>query len=952
MVDTFAPFLPDPTSADKKPHFLDQIQIEGDEELQAAIRALCLEFEHIFSDTLGDMPADIPPFKIEVKLSEWETHKNSRPVRPQTAKKEAEIAKHIQTMLRSGVIEPSSAHYWNHPVIVTKPDGTFRFCIDFRILNACSQQGTFPLLIIAAILLRIGEHKPDTFGVMDLTSGYHQAPLHPESRSLTAFICFAGVFQFTRVPFGPTRAPSYFQEMMTAVVLCGLVYLICEMYLDDCIVFGRGNFEFISRLRLVFQRFDERKIFLKAKKCKFGLKKIGYVGKEISKEGINMSEDKIQHVLDFPKPMTNTQLRSFLGLANYFREFVPNHSTIVHPLQGMIDFAATKRTAIKWTPDGETAFVAVKGLIARCPLLHFVDDSSPITLMTDASDYGIGGYLFQRVDGIDQPIAFVSKSLTENQLRWSTIQKEAYAIFYCCTKLNALLQDRKFTILTDHANLQFLKNDSNQMVVRWWLAIQELDYILRFVPGVENVIADTLSRLCPNLLRLQPGDIPDAATELLAAISVKEVLPDAHTELIVTCHNSTVGHNGVERTIARLLNAGHKWPCMRQNVKDFIKECACCQKTSAIKTFIQTQPYTTSSYEAMEVLNIDFVGPFPDKKYILVLIDAFTRWTELYCCDEATANSAATSLLHHFGRFGCPRTIRSDRGSHFANETIKKFLQMTGVGHNLTLAYSSQENSKVERANKEVNRHLRAFVFDTCSMDNYERGIPFVQRIINATPNQKTGVSPSQLLFGNMLDLDRSIIVPYPERQDYDLSTNLILAQMIATQDRLSAVTREIQLREDQIHMESSSIPVTVFETGSFVLVHRREGLPSRLHTQWLGPMKVLGNTGSEYRLLNLITMKEKLYHAQHMKPFIFNPHQTSPTDVARRDYLEYFVEEILEHTGNPKKLSSLQFLVKWGTYDASHNSWEPYSNLRKTAGLHTYLRQRNLLGLIPAEFR
>ena len=203
-----------------------------------------------------------------------------------------------------------------------------------------------------------------------------------------------------------------------------------------------------------------------------------------------------------------------------------------------------------------------------------------------------------------------------------------------------------------------------------------------------------------------------------------------------------------------------------------------------------------------------------------------------------------------------------------------------------------------------------------------------------------------------MIDLDRSIIIPYPERRDYDIPTNKILAQMIATQDRLSAVTREIQHREDQIHMESVSIPVTVFETGSFVLVHRRDGLPSRLHTQWLGPMKVLGHIESEYRLLNLITLKEKLYHAQHMKSFIFNPHSTSPTDVARRDYLEFFVEEILQHTGNHRKLSTLQFLVKWHTYDDTHNSWEPYTNLRKTACLHNYLRGKNLQSLIPAEFR
>ena len=141
------------------------------------------------------------------------------------------------------------------------------------------------------------------------------------------------------------------------------------------------------------------------------------------------------------------------GPGKLLRDFVPNHSNVVHKLHSMVDNSATKRTPVTWTPEGMAAFDKVKGLISRCPLLYFVDDTAPITLMTDASDYGIGGYLFQRVDNVDQPIAFISKSLTEVQLRWATIQKEAYAIFYCCSKLDTLLKDRKFTILTDHANL-------------------------------------------------------------------------------------------------------------------------------------------------------------------------------------------------------------------------------------------------------------------------------------------------------------------------------------------------------------------------------------------------------------------------------------------------------------------------------------------------------------------
>ena len=175
---------------------------------------------------------------------------------------------------------------------------------------------------------------------------------------------------------------------------------------------------------------------------------------------------------------------------------------------------------------------------------------------------------------------------------------------------------------------------------------------------------------------------------------------------------------------------------------------------------------------------------------------------------------------------------------------------------------------------------------------------------------------------------------------------------MCATQDRLATLTREIQRSEDQIQLESVTVPITVFETGAFVLVASREGSPSRLHTPWLGPMRILSSKGSEYLLLNLVNRKEKHYHAKHMKHFIFNPHNTTPIDIDRRDYIEFFVGKILAHTGNPTRTGSLFFIVKWSAYDETHNTWEPYTGLRKTEHLHAYLREKNLLGLIPQEFR
>ena len=267
------------------------------------------------------------------------------------------------------------------------------------------------------------------------------------------------------------------------------------------------------------------------------MKKVEYVGKEISKEGITMSSKKINGVTNFPMSRKTTELRSSLGLANYSRDHVPNHSNVVAPLQKIIVHASKKQTLLLWTDAAADAFYMIKQRIAESPLLNFIHDTAPITLMTDASDYGIGGYLYQEVDGKKQLVALVSMSLTKTQLDWSTLQKEAFALYYCCTYLDALLRDLKFTILTDHKNLTFIEIDKNEMVGRWRVALQELDYTIGYVPGKENDIADAMSRLCLNRMENKSG--------LVSSLDVKQLTTNEQYELIGSCHNATVGHGGV-----------------------------------------------------------------------------------------------------------------------------------------------------------------------------------------------------------------------------------------------------------------------------------------------------------------------------------------------------------------------------------------------------------------------
>jgi transposase InsO family protein len=266
------------------------------------------------------------------------------------------------------------------------------------------------------------------------------------------------------------------------------------------------------------------------------------------------------------------------------------------------------------------------------------------------------------------------------------------------------------------------------MVGRWRMALQELDYTIGYIPGKDNEIADAMSRLCINQMPKKVG--------FISSLTVIEPLSEERHASIQKCHNATVGHGGLQRTLRNLKKSKKTWIGIKDDVKRFIRSCPCCQKMSAIKFPINAYKYTTSTYKPMECLNIDFIGPFPDKGYILVMIDTFTRFVELFATPDATAKSACTALIHHVGRYGAPRFLKSDNGPHFANHVIEEFLKIVGTVHEKILPYSSEENAIVERMNKEINRHIRAYTYERATTDNYKEILPFVQRIVNTTVNE------------------------------------------------------------------------------------------------------------------------------------------------------------------------------------------------------------------------
>ncbi len=394
------------------------------------------------------------------------------------------------------MITKSQASEYSQILLTPKPDDKWRFCIDFRALNETSESMGWPIPNIKLMLQRLGSKRAKFFCVIDLTSGYYQAPLSEESRWLTAFITFFGIFEWLRVPMGLKGAPSYFQQMMATIVLAGLIYYICEAYLDDIIVYAETEEELVQRLREVFERFRKFRLTLNPDKCQFGVNEVEYVGHVINESGLSFSREKLNKVLVFPIPVIAKGLKCFLGLANYFRDHVRNHSIIVKPLHDMLKNYDKHRKLI-WTKEGQDAFYLIKEEINKCPTLFFMEEHSEVFLYTDASDYGIGAYLFQKgADGVEKPTAFISKSLIKEQLGWSVPEKEAYAIYYALTELSYLIRDIHFTLKTDHKNLIYINTEGSPKVKRWKLQIQEFDFDIEHVAGVDNVVADSFSRLC------------------------------------------------------------------------------------------------------------------------------------------------------------------------------------------------------------------------------------------------------------------------------------------------------------------------------------------------------------------------------------------------------------------------------------------------------------------------
>ena len=724
------------------------------------------------------------------------------------------IENELDRLLQQGVISPVKTSEWATPIVpVVKKCGSIRICGDYKLTaNIASTTDVYPLPKIEELFTDLAGGK--TFTKLDLSHAYLQLPLGDVTRPLTTINTHKGLFQYTRMPFGISSAPAVFQRTMDNLFK-GLPHV--TTYIDDIVVTGATDEEHLRNLDNVLDRLREAGVRLKKEKCIFQANQVEYLGHLINAEGLHPSPSKVKAVIDAPTPTNLTELRSFIGLVNYYRKFIPNLSTELSALYLLLQ----KDKAWSWGVKEDLCFNKAKTILTSPTLLVHFNPEKQLVLSCDASPYGIGAVLAHQLDADSQkPICYASRTLSPAEKKYSQLDKEALAIVFGVTKFHQYLYGRCFTLLTDHKPLTSLFNPSRSVpqmasarIQQWALTLGTYNYKIHYRKGKDHGNADCLSRLplqnFPEVVPV-PGDILLTASELVkspvsarnirnwtskdpllssvlrfittgwpnhivqpkilpyfskrAELSVEDgcifrgsriVIPPPGRQLILQeLHNS---HPGMSRM--KSLARGYLWwPGLDADLESVVRECSVCQLHRNKPPLAPVYPWQWPD-RPWQRIHIDFAGPFLGRLF-LVIVDAHSKWIELHSMSSSNSISTIEKLRQTFSIFGLPKTLVSDNGSSFTSQEFQTFMSENGINHIRVAPYHPASNGLAERAVQALKEGLRKLPAGSIETRLYR--FLFAYR---TTPQSSTGTSPAHLMFGRPLRTRLDLLFPDPAQK-------------------------------------------------------------------------------------------------------------------------------------------------------------------------------------------
>ncbi|GJT95558.1 reverse transcriptase domain-containing protein [Tanacetum coccineum] len=681
-------------------------------------------------------------------------------------------------------------------LILTRLVTGWRVCIDYRKLNEATRKDHFPLPFMDQMLERLAGNEFYCF--LDGFSGYFQIPIDPQDQEKTTFTCPYGTFAYRRMPFGLCNAPGTFQRCMMAI-FHDMIEKTMEVFMDDFSVFGDSFDSCLSNLEKMLKRCEDTNLVLNWEKCHFMCREGIVLGHKISKSGIEVDRAKVDVIAKLPHPTTVKGVRSFLGLY-------------------LMLFQLLKKSLPK--------------LHLSCP-----DWNLPFELMCDASDFAIGAVLGQRKMKHFQPIHYASKTMTEAQIHYTTTEKEMLAVVYAFEKFRPYLVLSKSIVYTDHSALKYLMNkqDAKPRLLRWVLLLQEFDITIHDKKGSENLATDHLSRL------------ENPHKDVLENKDINENFP-LESLGVISNGRPIGGHHSANLTTRKVFDAGFFWLTIYRDAHTMIKSCDTCQRQGKISQRDEMPQNAIQVYEIFDVWGIDFMGPFPSShgnKYILVAVDYLSKWVEAKALPTNDARVVVKFLKSLFARFGTPRAIISDRGTHFCNDQFAKVMSKYGVTHRLATAYHPQTSGQVEVSNRGLKRILERTVGENrASWSDKLDDALWAFRTAFKTP---IGCTPYKLVYGKSchlpIELEHKAYWAL-KHANFDLKTagdhrKLQLNELNELRDQ--AYENSLIYKERTKKLHDSKIKNRIFNVGDRVLLFnsRLKIFSGKLKTRWSGPFTI-----------------------------------------------------------------------------------------------------------------
>lgn len=930
-------------------------------ELRKLLQDLVLEFSDIFSETplAGGALVDIPEHTIDLIPGSKPAFRRNYRMSPL---EQAELKRQVLEFLEKGIITPSNSPFGAPVLFIPKPNGGLRFCLDYRGLNDITVKTRYQLPRIDDLLDTA--NGASYFSTLDMAGGYFQIKIASEDRAKTAFSTPFGHYEWTVLPMGICNSPSSYMRTMQKI-FDEYIGDFMQVYLDDLLIMSKTAESHIDNLRKVFLTLRKHRLQAKFSKCRFLETQVKFLGHILSKDGIQADPAKIKTLVDWQTPTNSAGMLQFLGLANYFRKFIPNFSRLSAPLYHL----TKKGVPFLVGEEAQLSFKAIKQLLISPPILAYPDPEKPYELISDASLLGCGAVLTQE----GKAIAYFSSRFSPAERNYTTGEQELLGIIKALKEWRCYLEGcNGLTLVTDHNPLTFFSKQPtlSRRQARWSEFLSRFHFEVKYRPGASNP-ADSLSRLgmeCP--VAVLAVTVAEFSSDLMTRIKEATLL-DPHftderscrkyehheegywtfqgrivvpeslqTEIIQEHHSNVIsGHFSWNRTLD-LISRHFWWPNMRNSIQTFVSQCLSCQRNKASnqRPFGQLTPLDIPDTR-WHTVTMDFITDLPrttgENNSILVVVDKLSKYVHLIpTVKSVTAEETAKLFISHVYQYhGMPRVIISDRDTRFTSGFWRSFCKRLTLDHRYSTAFHPQTDGQTERANRVIEEVIRHFIDGTHK--NWEDLLPLIAFAMNNAKSSTTGETPFYLNYGTHPRTPQNLGLPEGKIpslevvfQDMHDTLTRIKSLMITAQDRQKSYA-DARFRQPQKFKPDDLVMLST-KNINFAFGKKK------FHPKYLGPFvidSIIGNHRNAVRLRLPASYKiHPVFHVSLIKPYkagsspVPPPIEPEIVDGAPYFKVETILAKRVKSRGRGRKIT--EYLIKWLGYDESQNSWEPRSNL------------------------